>query len=70
MKDAENLFSESMEKFMKKKGFTYEEKYVYRNWRRACDQRGLPSLQRCKFNYEILDMNSCPGTTRCMTSAF
>lgn len=54
--DAENLFSEGVEKFMKKNGYSYEEKYVrcIRNWRRACDERGLSSLQRCKFNYEML----------------
>ena len=29
-----------------------------RNWRRACDQRGLTQLQRCRFNYQ---MNGCPS---------
>ena len=52
VKDAENLFSIGVENFMKKKGYLYEEKYVrcIRNWRRACEERGLSSLQRCKYN--------------------
>lgn len=41
---------------MLKHDYTYEAKYVriIRNWRRACDERGLSSIQRCKFNYEML----------------
>ncbi len=56
VQDAENLFSLGVEKFMEKKGYTYEERYIrcVRNWRRACDERGLSSLQRCKYNYEML----------------
>ncbi len=56
VKDAENLFSLGVQKFMDKKGYSYEARYVRcaRNWRRACDERGLSSLQRCKYNYELL----------------
>ena len=58
VRDAEILFSEGVEKFMMSKGYTYEERFVccIRNWRRACDERGLSSLQRCKFNYEMLEL--------------
>ena len=58
VKDAENLFCEGVEKFMTRKGYEYEAKYVrcIRNWRRACDERGLSSLQRSRFNYELLNL--------------
>ena len=58
VRDAEILFSEGVEKFMKRRGYTYEERFVHciRNWRRACDERGLSSLQRCKFNYQMLKL--------------
>ena len=56
VQDAEILFSEGVEQFMLKHNYIYEANYVriIRNWRRACDERGLSSLQRCKFNYEML----------------
>ena len=43
---------------MKNKGYTYEVKFVrcIRNWRRACDERGLSSLQRSQFNYQLLNL--------------
>ena len=43
---------------MKKKGYLYEAKYIETvwNWRRACDERGLSELQRCKFDYQFLNM--------------
>ena len=58
VQDAEILFSEGVELFMKKKGYKYEEKYVrvIKNWRRACDERGLSSLCRSKYNYELLNL--------------
>ena len=58
VQDAEILFSESVEKFMEKNNFSYEAKYIrtIRNWRHSCDERGLSSLQRCKFNYELLQL--------------
>ena len=56
VRDAEILFSKGVQDFMEKMGYNYEAKYVriIRNWRRACDERGLSSLQRCRFNYEFL----------------
>ena len=41
---------------MSKKRYKYEEIFVrtVRNWRRACDECGLSSLQRSKFNYQLL----------------
>lgn len=56
--DAERLFSAGVVEFMKKKGYTYEQKYTeaIMNWRRACDERGLSELTRCKFNYAFLNL--------------
>lgn len=58
VQDAEILFSEGVEKFMQKKGYKYEEKFVrvVRNWRRACDERGLSSVIRSRFNYQLLNL--------------
>ena len=58
VQDAELLFSEGVQLFMEKMKYNYEAKFVrvIRNWRRACDKRGLSSLQRCKFNYELLQL--------------
>ena len=58
VRDAEVFFSEGVEKFMSGKGYKYEEIFVrtVRNWRRACDERGLSSLERCKFNYQLLNL--------------
>ena len=49
--DAECLFSP-------KQGYDYEARYITTiwNWRRASDERGLSSLQRCKYNYQFLQM--------------
>ena len=57
VQDAEILFSEGVEKFMERNGYLFEEEFirVVRNWRRACDERGLSSLQRCKYNYQLLE---------------
>lgn len=43
---------------MEDRGYQYEAKYiqVIRNWRRACDARGLTSLQRARFNYQLLQL--------------
>lgn len=58
VQDAEILFSEGVQQFMEKKNYAYEAKFirVIKNWRRASDERGLSSLQRCKFNYEMLQL--------------
>ncbi|XP_064389547.1 uncharacterized protein LOC135337544 isoform X2 [Halichondria panicea] len=58
IRDVENFFSSSVANFMNRKGYTYEAQFVttVRNWRRACDERGLTQLKRCQFNYELLNM--------------
>ncbi len=60
--DAERLFSPNLAEFMKKKGYDYEARYFTTiwNWRRACDERGLRELERCKFNYIVPVL--VPGT--------
>ena len=47
-----------MANYMQKKGYQFEEKLIrtVANWRRACDERGLTELQRCKFNYQLLNL--------------
>ena len=57
VKDAERLFSCSLLEFMEKKGYTCEADYIcpVSGWRRVCDERGLSELQRCRFNYQILN---------------
>ena len=56
--DAERLFNPDVVAFMRKKGYTFEMNFLETiwNWRRACDERGLSELQRCKFNYKFLVM--------------
>ena len=56
--DAERLFSPDLAAFMHKKGYLYEAKYIETvwNWRRACDERGLTELQRCRFNLQFLNL--------------
>ena len=56
--DAEHLFSPNLASFMEKKGYHVEASYIRTvwNWRRASDERGLSSLQRCKYNYQFLQM--------------
>jgi len=56
--DAECLFNPKLAIFMKNKGYDFEARYITTiwNWRRASDERGLPSLQRCKYNYQFLQM--------------
>ena len=57
VQDAERLFSKGVVKFMEKNNFSYEAKFVQivLNWRRASDERGLTELQRCKYNYNMLN---------------
>ena len=52
------LFSTGVQEFMERKGYAYEAKFVetVRNWRRACDERGLTQLQRCHYNYDMLNL--------------
>jgi hypothetical protein len=56
--DAERFFGHNVACFMREKGYDYEYKFVETicNWRRSCDERGLSELQRCKFNYKLLDL--------------
>ena len=56
--DAERLFNHDLQAFMLKKGYLCEANYIERvwNWRRACDERGLSELQRCRFNYQFLNL--------------
>ena len=56
--DAERLFNPDLTAFMKQKGYEYEARYteIIWNWRRSCDERGLSELQRCRFNYQFLNL--------------
>jgi len=58
VRDVEILFSEDVEEFMEKNGYTFEATYIrsIRHWRMACDTRGLGQLERCRFNYELLNL--------------
>ena len=41
---------------MEKKGYTFEAEYIraFVNWHRACDERELSQLQRCRYNYQLM----------------
>lgn len=56
VQDAERMFSISLARFMEAKGYIKEAEYirVVNGWRRACDQRGLSSLERCRLNHKFL----------------
>ena len=56
--DAERLFNPDLAAFMRQKGYSYEAQYIDAvwNWRRACDERGLSPLERCRFNYQFLNL--------------
>ena len=43
---------------METKGYHYEAKYIHAilGWRQSCDTRGLSQLQRCKGNYQMLNL--------------
>lgn len=51
VEDVERLFSRSLVEWMDKKGYDIEARHlsVVRNWRRACDERGLCSDLRSQF---------------------
>lgn len=57
VQDAERMFSEDLEKFMRRKGYNEEAQYIkaVRGWRRACDERGLSELERSRLNYGLLN---------------
>lgn len=54
--DVERLFSTDMVGFMERKGYTAEALFirVVRDWRRACDERGLSGEIRSEFNKAFL----------------
>lgn len=56
--DAEQLFSPKLAAVMERNGYSFEAHYIKTvwNWRRASDERGLCSLERCHFNYQFLNM--------------
>lgn len=58
IRDVEILFSSSVADFMSRSNYEYEAHYmnVIRTWRLSCDERGLSQLQRCRFNYQLLNM--------------
>ncbi len=43
---------------MLRKRYEYEAKYIRAvlGWRQSCDTRGLSQLQRCKGNYQMLNL--------------
>ena len=55
--DVEQTFSNSVPNFMERKGYEVEANYVrvIKNWRRACDERGLSDSERNKFNHDLND---------------
>ena len=57
MEDAERLFSPKLLDFMEKNMYTYEASYIRAvlGWREACDQRGISELDRCRYNYKMLN---------------
>ena len=56
--DAERLFSPELVSFIHKNDYHYEAQYLETvlNWRRACDERGINELTRCKYNYQFLNL--------------
>ena len=57
VQDVERLFGQTVITWMKNKGYQNEAEYLQyvRNWRCACDERGLTDDQRRKFNMELLN---------------
>ena len=55
--DDERLFNPDLRDFMLRQGYLYGARYIETvwNWRRACDERDLRELQRCRFNYTFLN---------------
>ena len=54
--DAEQLFGSQILEFFEKRQYLTEAKYVrvIRNWRRACDERGLTASQRTQYHDDFL----------------
>ena len=57
VEDVERLFGQPLIDWMVDKGYSNEAEYLQciRNWRHACDERGLTDEQRSKFNTELLN---------------
>ena len=57
VEDVERLFSKTLVAWMERKGYEFEARHlsVVRNWRRACDERGLPSTLRSQFKCNLLE---------------
>lgn len=55
--DVEQIFSNSVQNYMERKRYKVEANYVkvIKNWRRACDERGLSDSDRNKFNHDFID---------------
>jgi hypothetical protein len=55
--DVEQIFSFRVLEFFERKGYTIEAEYVktIRDWRRACDERGLTNAQRTQCNHNLLN---------------
>lgn len=56
--DAERLLSLSVAEFLNSKGYKRESNYflTIHNWHMASDGRGLSQLQRCRYNYAMLNL--------------
>ena len=57
LKDAERLLSYHVVESLQRHGHQTEAEYVHivANWHNATDGRGLTQLERCKYNYEMLN---------------
>ena len=57
VEDVERLFGDPLISWMEKKSYTFEAEYLHavRDWRRACDERGLSHTQRSQYNKKFLD---------------
>ena len=54
--DVEQIFSSRVLEFFERKGYTIEAEYVrIRDWRRACDERGLTNAQRAQYHHNLLN---------------
>lgn len=54
--DVEQIFGHKVLHFLEQKGYAFEAEYVrvIRNWRRACDERGITHEERSKYNREFI----------------
>ena len=54
--DVEQIFGQKVLRFFERKGYVTEAEYVkiIRNWRRACDERGLTDDKRSEYNHDFI----------------